>query len=186
MSLATSLILTVCAIRIGAGAESSADSPSNRVFPYVGVAIAPNGQAANGAQVALLDELSAVITAKAEILSGCISASEDGSFAVMPKVADKTVLIVHELGIAAVPLTGWRDEAKIRLQPWAAPKGRMLINDVPAANKGLVASRMKFHGAHGSAQLLDFETRTDAAGNFHLDRLPPGEITLFWEIPNGL
>ena len=163
----------------------------DRKIPFKGMAISPSGQAASGASVVLLSKRSMVAIGTdakiimAESVLGRELAARDGSFTLGVAVEPQSILVVHDLGVASVPMVGWTNGTEIQLRPWVFAKGRMLINDKPAANESLMAGNVRFAGSSSVVQLQKFEAQTDGAGNFFFDRLPQGEILLLWKIPNG-
>jgi hypothetical protein len=165
----------------------------DREAPFRGYIIAPTGQAASGAQVVLQEKQKRI----AQIFSDpkietynqlrTDRADNDGSFSIGPDEKAESILIVHDLGLTEIPVIGWTNGTKVQLRAWTPAKGRMLINDVPAANQTIVASNLKFRNGSSpwGIHLQKFETQTDPAGFFFFDRLPPGDVTLEWMIPIG-
>jgi len=163
----------------------------DRIIPFRGIVIAPTGQTAGGAHLVLLTQ-----TIRMSIIGfdGRIEtfnqlrtdvADADGHFSIGPDAEAKSILITHDLGVGQVSLIGWTNETKIHLRAWTSARGRMLINNAPAVNEDIVASMVKFPQGLWPVNLQGFETRTDPAGFFSFDRLPPGEVTLHWKIPIG-
>ena len=162
----------------------------DRTVPFRGVVVAPTGQAASGAKVVLIKRQESVTVIVDGSLGGApglqvVFAGLDGSFSVRPDENAESILIVHDLGMVQIPLVGWKDDRTIRLLPWVAAKGRMLINDAPAGNESIVAYRVMVGGGPVGVHLDRFETQTDAKGNFFFDKLPVGQVTLSWKVPMG-
>jgi hypothetical protein len=165
----------------------------DREIPFRGHIIAPTGQNASGAHVVLelkhkrvaMIQPDTTIETFSELQSD--RAHDDGSFSIGPDRDADSILIVHDLGIAEIPLLGWTNGTKVQLRAWAPAKGRMLINNAPAVNQSIVASTVNFRNGSNpwGVHLQNFETQTDLAGFFSFDRLPPGDVTLQWKIPVG-
>jgi hypothetical protein len=161
--------------------------PLDRTATFRGFALAPTGQPVKNADVALLKKYKhARITPKPEIQTfkqlPQVTTEHDGYFRIGPDKEAQSILIVHNFGVAHVPIVGWTNETTIQLRPWAPARGKFLINNVPAANQTIAASNVKLHGSPWPVHLDQFQAETDAAGNFFFDRLPPGEINLTQKI----
>ena len=163
----------------------------DRKIPFTGVVIAPTGQTASGAHLALLTKAIRMaivgLDGKIETFNQLRTsdADIDGQFNIGLDAEAESILVTHELGLGQVPLIGWTNGTKIHLRAWTSAKGRMLVNNAPAANQRIFASMVKFPQALWPVHLQRFETQTDPAGFFSFDRLPPGEVTLLWKQPIG-
>lgn len=164
----------------------------DRTNQFRGFVIAPTGQPASGAQIALLTKSirMAVLGSDGRIESFNQIRTDitdtDGQFFIGPEPEAESFFIVHDLGVGQVPVIGWTNETKVHLRPWVPAKGRMLINNVPAVNEVIMASGVKFPQALWPVHLRKFETQTDPAGFFSFDRLPPGEVTLQRKVAVGV
>ena len=122
----------------------------DRTVGFRGFVIAPTGQTARGAQLALITKTirMAIVSLDGRIetfnqLRTDVSDS-DGEFNIGLDPDAESILVTHELGIGQVSLIGWTNETKVQLRAWTAVKGRMLINNEPAVNESIVASMVKF------------------------------------------
>jgi hypothetical protein len=156
----------------------------DRTAPFEGIVIAPTGQPAYRAKVLTFTKEKQFVMmepgGKIQNFDGLPvdDTAKNGGFSVGPDRNAESLLIVHELGISQVLLVGWTNETRVQLRAWVAVKGRMLINERPAANEMIVASALRTPGAQWSVSLSKFETQTSATGNFFFEGLPPGEVRL--------
>jgi hypothetical protein len=160
----------------------------DRTVPFRGIIATPKGEVAIGAKIVLIKNGMFVGVDADGNFSGSpgmsvVITGPDGSFSIAQDEQAEALLIVHESGISQIPLVGWTNDRTVRLLPWVGARGRMLINDAPAANERVVANRVMLGGTPRGVYLNKFETQTDAIGNFFFNKLPPGEVTLFWKVP---
>jgi hypothetical protein len=164
--------------------------PLDRRAPLRGFVVDPTGRPADRATVVVLKKRMGVIiepNGKIETFNQARTklTEQDGAFSLVANEEAESILAVHELGLSQTPVVGWTNGSHIRLQAWIACRGKMLINDVPAANETVSISRVMFPGTPWWVSFQRFEATTDAGGNFFFDRAPPGEITLHWRTPVG-
>ena len=147
-----------------------------------GVVLLPDGKPARGAEVAL-----ATSDRRAEVRNGrfnhqlsradIVKADDEGKFSFSaPESKDFLLVALHDNGFADVLSRDFSSGNKIKLNAWGQLKGRVMLGTKPDANCGI--TYWPDQNSSGRAATIlrqhDFSGRTDAAGNFLLERVVPG------------
>ncbi len=144
-----------------------------------GVVVLPDGRPAWGANVVLVGgRFPAVLRDSGEIdfspdESRRFETNAMGQFFLKPVADARSLLVSHKLGFALVPVDEVRAPSTIVLEPWGRVQGRLRVGTRPASNEtvGLTNSKLD---SPAYRLAVDWFTRTDADGNFRVDRIPPG------------
>lgn len=153
--------------------------------PFARVVLTPAGQPASRAEVALCTLETYVQVSGPHLDSSkkefATVADSKGRFT-LPFAADAhTIVVTHASGFAEVALWPKFDGGPVKLLPWSKVEGRLFINGVPTPNKDVTVFDHR-HGlirgmwtpAHGT-----YIRRTDAAGRFAFEQVPPGRRILY-------
>ena len=93
------------------------------------------------------------------------------------------IVAVHDDGYAEAPVAALNASGRIMLQPWGRIEGRVVLDGEPFANERVVARNSVFgysdSGEHFALTGFGFETKTDSAGNFSFDKVPPGTCNVY-------
>lgn len=153
------------------------------------VVVSPDGRPASDAQVIFAAEREQYSLQKDATLydyrqgKWLRKADKDGRFSFEARAQGRVVFIAHSSGWAKVAA----DECvggKVRLQPWATMKGRLVTtNGAPVA--GEMMALMMEHDWNAGDPFVNFQERptTDAQGRFEFKRVPPGELQLHRLVP---
>ncbi len=101
-----------------------------------------------------------------------------GQFSIRLKPNTESLVVVHEVGFALVPVAQAK-RAMILLQPWGAIEGTVLTAGQPAAGQQVFLHAWL---PDSDAQLwpvaLDTTVTSDARGRFRFNHVPPGPVAL--------
>jgi RNA polymerase sigma factor (sigma-70 family) len=146
------------------------------------VVFSPRGIPARGAQVALMGtRLDVSMQQPGRLLfldndsrSYGTTTSDDGSFRLPRRKEGEQLVIVHDEGWAKVTLNEFNGDS-IELRPWGRIEGMLYVGHTPASNQQVVAS-----SGFQTGETIPFyyTTRTDAAGRFVFNKVPPGLAAL--------
>jgi beta-lactamase regulating signal transducer with metallopeptidase domain len=102
-----------------------------------------------------------------------------GRFRFEPQAGEYTVLVLHDLGYAELKPDQFAapGERTITVQPWATIRGTARVGSKPAAGQKIVAMNER-----GGRTSKDCSATADAEGNFVLDRVPPGPVSIGIEL----
>lgn len=153
--------------------------------PITGTLLSSDGQPISGATVALLTTRRSLFMKNAgEIQLGMtgiesVATDSEGKFTFQPRLDVTSVVVRHPLGFADVSLaTLAASRSTVTLQPWGRIEGRLQSLDQPVANVTVRLQSM-YSPAPSALQLssvsLNYETRTDAQGQFAFATVPPGD-----------
>lgn len=160
-------------------------------FALKGVVIAPTGQSVEGAKILLMNANTHAQLGRGnhqnpwELNSFDTLTDGNGVFSLSAEHGGESLLAVHRLGCANVPVAGWTNGQALRLRPWATLRGRLMINGKPAPNRQLAAVMCDFFGSTSRLGLLDVVSTTDAQGRFAFDQVPSGAIECALQMPFG-
>ncbi len=153
--------------------------------PITGTLLSSDGQPVSGATVALLTTRRSLFMKNAgEIqlgMTGIESVVTDsgGKFTFQPRLDVTGIVVRHPAGFADVSIaTLAANRSVVTLQPWGRIEGRLQSLDRPVANVTVRLQSM-YSPAPSALQLssvsLNYETRTDAQGQFAFATVPPGD-----------
>jgi RNA polymerase sigma factor (sigma-70 family) len=156
-----------------------------------GIVLLPDGEPASDAAVFLCVPQSGVtINGPARVDQGNINTTtyhtrtdNDGKFSLPAAVDPQAIIVVHDQGYAKVSLTEFGSGGTLTLQPWGRIDGSVMLDSQPAPNERVVAYgdvyRYDEQGHRVTVMRLTLETKTDSAGNFSFEKMPPGEFTVY-------
>ena len=152
-----------------------------------GMVYLPNGEPAEGADVALINRHHTVQVENGRLRnrSDAIvdTTDKDGLFQLM--VADEPwrLVALHEAGFAVVTQGEFTETGSLTLQPWGSIEGIVYQNNQPAARQ-----TMKMHPSYQPDQVghisYTLESVTGEDGRFRCDRVPPGRVQVSRSIPS--
>ena len=144
-----------------------------------GVLLGPGGEPVPGATVVVLEGQSYLQIEGDRIEHGLREATRlvtdaDGGFRVTERAGRWALLVLHETGSARV--AGEDFGGTLRLEPYAAIEGRLIVGDAPAAHVEVGAWEAREGDWEAPLQQVSNhnEATTDADGRFAFDRLLPG------------
>ncbi len=149
----------------------------------VGRVLTPDGVSASGATVAVCTWTNEVTVRDgrlkyghhAERLSGLVQAAEDGSFRMPGEVDEWVLVIAHESGYAESTAAEFAEQSTVTLKPWGRLEGEFILGGKPMAGQ-----TVNIGAGRGDVQVVLHYTvdscRTDAAGHFVADGLPPVKL----------
>jgi protocatechuate 3,4-dioxygenase beta subunit len=155
-----------------------------------GVVLLPSGEPAAKAKVFLCTPQAGVtIEGSAQVQTGIntstyiVRTDEAGNFSLPPAPSPQGVIAVHEEGFAFVSMADLTATGRVGLQPWGRIEGSLTLDSQPAANETIVAFKQDcgYDSMGRRFGLVTFrgETKTDAAGKFSFEKVPPGECSIF-------
>lgn len=152
---------------------------------FVGRVLQPDGQPAAGATIGLQAEGSSLhFQPPARLVNYGHPANEtasdsQGVFSLKASPGMHSLLVVHESGSAALPAKAGTN-LLVQLQAWGAIEGRLYLGKTPAVEVTVDVGFQSAGYAPGAPQLsFDLMQKTDSAGRFRFDRVPPGEHTVY-------
>ncbi len=156
-----------------------------------GVVLLPSGEPAVNATVLLCTARGGVtLDGPAHVEKGlntttyCAQTDRAGRFSLPAAIAPQGLVIVHEQGYAELSLANLAETGEATLQPWGRVEGRLRLDSRPAAGESIVAhnyvARYDDTGRRFMFVNFGFETKTDAAGRFSFDKVPPGHCQISW------
>ena len=162
----------------------------DRTHAIEGVIIAPTGHPIGDTAVTLITRSShtaVTVEGRLERLDHepPFKSFPDGRFSLKPVAGAESILAVHDLGLAQIPVVVFTNGTRILLRPWRHLPGRMLVNNVPASEQKIAAIAFVSAPSLLHVYLRDFETRTDKQGRFTFEKMPPAEIRLAWQSAPG-
>lgn len=152
-----------------------------------GTVLLPDGRPAALADVALLTFEHGAVLGEARFTSrgdSTVTVADDhGWFSFEPDPVGHTVAAAHPEGFGKARLQrGENEEVVVRLQPWGRIEGWIRASDEPwAARQVRLTAEAVLHFSAGGMSLdsTPFLTTSDAGGGFALERIPPGDCTLY-------
>jgi RNA polymerase sigma factor (sigma-70 family) len=101
-----------------------------------------------------------------------------GRFTLPAAIAPQGVIIVHDQGYGEFSLADLARTDSVTLQPWGRVEGKVILDSQPAVNALVYAGNQtaRYDDASRRFSFLtyDLEARTDSAGRFTFDKVPPG------------
>jgi RNA polymerase sigma factor (sigma-70 family) len=156
-----------------------------------GVVLLPGGESAANAIVLLCTPRAGVVIdgpAHVEIGPNTTKyrgqTDEAGRFSLAPAIAAQGLIVVHDRGYAELSLADLEARGNIvTLEPWGRVEGTLILDSRPAANERVVAyndvARYDDAGRRFTFMRFHFEAKTDSAGRFCFDKVPPGQCRIF-------
>ncbi len=158
---------------------------------YLSTVLLPDGTPAAGAQVALGGTgLRAVMDQPARLSAfnapdiHMTSTLSDGTFRLAPRRGGERLLIVHDQGWAVVPVANL-STAPVVLMPWGRIEGVLRIGAGVGAGQQIetCSTGARFNpgtgeGADPGVVPFNYQTQTDGNGQFLLDKVPPGRVSV--------
>ena len=155
-----------------------------------GVVVSPAGQPVAEAEVALLGAGYLNLAKGAFKQVGPRNAfvaktDAGGRFSLAAAVPSPTLVAVHQKGYAEIAAEELAKAGKVVLQPWGRVEGILKNGTRPGTNEDIMITP-KQAGPGGINYDFDtFKTRTDDAGRFTIDYVPPGPRQLVSIVPMG-
>jgi hypothetical protein len=161
-----------------------------------GVVLLPGGEPAANASVLLCTARGGVtIDGPAHVDNGLNTTTyrtqtdAAGKFALPAASAPQGVIVVHAQGYAEIALSDLAASGTVTLQPWGRVEGKLVLDSQPAANERVVAGNqiLRYDETGRRFNFVSFylEAKTDAAGSFHFDKVPPGKCKVFRQERRG-
>jgi RNA polymerase sigma factor (sigma-70 family) len=150
-----------------------------------GVALLPSGEPAANATVYFCTTQSGVrLDSPGHVQKGVNTTSyltqtdAAGRFSLAAAPAPQGLIIIHDNGFALTSLAAVAANSNITLQAWGRIEGRLVLGSQPITNETIFAGhqiqRHDEQGRHFGYMTYDYQTTTDAAGNFTFEKVPPG------------
>jgi hypothetical protein len=155
-----------------------------------GVVLLPDGEPAVRATVLLCTPQAGVtMDGPAHVEKGLNttrhSAQTDagGRFSLAPASGPQGLIAIHDQGYAEVSMAAFEAAGHIMLQPWGRVQGRLVLDGQPVVGERIRAgnqvTRYDEAGRRFGFKSFHFEAKTDSAGSFSFDKVPPGECDIF-------
>lgn len=151
---------------------------------FTGRVLQPDGQPAIGAKVGLQAEGSGLHFEPPDRLvnfghpANEATTDSQGVFALKAGRGMRSLLVVHESGSAAL-LPNVETNLLVQLQAWGSIEGTLFIGQSPAAGETVDVGFQSYGYAPNAPRLpFDLMQKTDSAGRFRFERVPPGEHTV--------
>jgi hypothetical protein len=142
-----------------------------------------DGKPLGGADVLVVTESSQIMVSDGKPTSQTFTlmtkADGKGQFRFDPQAGKYSVLVLHERGYANLrpeDLAG--DNPVVTVQPWATVRGTAYENRKPAAGRTIAAMAI----SHAYEPRIDCKAVANERGEFVLDRVPPGAVTVGIEV----
>jgi RNA polymerase sigma factor (sigma-70 family) len=102
----------------------------------------------------------------------------NGRFSFKPKPGVESVLVVHELGSAQVPVHNL-GKGPLVLQPWGAIEGKLIVGGKPLPDQEITLTAAHRDGAQAANCInAQANTKTDAEGRFRFPKVPSGPLVV--------
>jgi hypothetical protein len=98
----------------------------------------------------------------------------DGRFTLPKRLEMRAIVVAHELGFAEVAPPQLENSEKIELLPWGRIEGVFHIGSELGANETMQLQNLAWRPGN-QAVVFHREAKTDSAGHFVLEGVPPGE-----------
>jgi peroxiredoxin len=140
----------------------------------------PNGNPVAGVQVALCTRDKGVTVRAGKLVadtmgsrtSEIVETDAEGLFDFSDWPEDFYLVAAHDKGFAWVTKEQFDSSSEIRLQSWGRIEGRLYIGRDSGADEKVALMK------HTSKVRYDYETRTDAKGDFAFEKVPPGWLEI--------
>jgi len=150
-----------------------------------GVVLLPGGEPAVNATVYLCTEQAGVrLNVPGRVQKGINTTTylartdEAGKFSLAAAPASQGLVIIHDNGFAQVSAAALAAGGAITLQAWGRIEGSMTLDSQPVANETIFANdfsqQFDAQGRRYGGFGYEYQTKTDAAGKFVFDKVPPG------------
>jgi hypothetical protein len=143
-----------------------------------------DGRPLAGADVIVVNESSQVMVTNGKPTTQTFAlktkADAAGKFRFDPQAGKFTVMVLHDLGFATLtPEELAKDDAVIVVRPWATVRGTAFVGAKAAAGRTIVA---QMGMPQPGEPRLDCNTVADEKGQFVLERVPPGKVSVGIEV----
>jgi hypothetical protein len=108
-----------------------------------------------------------------------------GNFRLPSDESISRIIVAHPAGYAEVTLAALAADPTIRLEPWGRLQGTYTVGGQPATNRDLLFQYGQSHSSEVSTSFEAYRTRTDDAGRFVFNQVPPGQHKIIRLIPVG-
>lgn len=154
-----------------------------------GTVLLPDGTPAANAAVYLCIPEAGVTLDQSRVQDGIntttirATTDENGNFTLPAAPQFYGVIAVHDKGYAETSLTTASSAVTITLQPWGAIHGSVTLDWKPAANEKIAMMKQDFRfddrGRQSAFITAEYETTSDASGNFSFEKVRPGTYNIF-------
>jgi len=115
---------------------------------------------------------------------------KNGEFDLWPETGHMSVAAFNESGFVEVDTTAGASPIQLRLAPWGRATGHVIIAGKPAADRQIFVETTELTPDASQSHMDGYaETKTDADGNYHIDRVIPGNLRVSrmvrQDYPNG-
>jgi hypothetical protein len=155
------------------------------------VVLLPNGKPAADAQVVYIGpHEQAGMLARGEISSHHLRPGSEtrtdagGRFRFVPKLGACEIVTLNSEGLIRFAAADLATNSKVVLQPWSRVSGRLVRDGQPVSGEHVdLKPTVDYDGRH---PWVNFHgTRTDEAGRFTIERVPPGDWYLTTRVKTG-
>jgi hypothetical protein len=110
------------------------------------------------------------------------STDAEGCFSFEPKLGMKRILVAHKDGFAEVPVNQLTTSPTVVLQPWGRVAGMLRVGNQPGTNGTLYLRNWGWAHTFSPSLQINLEAKTDSAGRFAIEGVPPGEWQISHEV----
>ena len=178
MNAAAFLMVVTLLFACLSAAASPTTAPSLRIH-----VLTPDEQPAAGAQVTLLGPAQMFVfdgdlRGSTDPQSPRAMTSTDGAVTFTTDGPVQLVVAVDATGFCKLLFAGLGPHPVLTLRPWGRVEGTLMIGRRKGANQPVILSRPNVAGDTDPGVRWRLDTTTDAGGQFHFDRVPPGPASL--------
>jgi hypothetical protein len=161
-----------------------------------GVVLLPGGEPAVNATVLLCTPLAGVtldgpghVERGLNTTTSRAQTDKAGGFSLAAAPSPQGLIAIHDQGYAEVSLDGLKAAGGFVLQPWGRVEGRLVLDSQPVPNELIVVHNQvaRYSDAGQRFVFLTYrlDAKTDAAGRFSFDKVPPGPCNVYWLSSHG-
>ena len=114
-----------------------------------------------------------------------LTADAAGKFRLPSDDSVTRIIIAHPEGFAEVTPAALAFDPIVQLEPWGRLEGTYLVGGQPATNRDLLFQYGQTHSEAISASFEAYRVKTDQAGRFVFNQVPPGKHKIVRLIPVG-
>jgi RNA polymerase sigma factor (sigma-70 family) len=114
-----------------------------------------------------------------------LMADASGNFRLPSDDSITRIVIAHPAGFTEVTRATLVSDPTVRLEPWGRLEGTYLAGGQPATNRDLLFQYGQAYSDAVSCSFEAYRTRTDQAGRFVFNQVPPGKHKIVRLIPVG-
>ena len=149
--------------------------------PILGKVLTPDGDAAEGATLALVHEDELAMIQNYRVDMSCVGApyntatsGDDGAFALAPSKKPALILVLHESGWLIRATAEHKPGDDLRLSAWCSLEGQVPLEGRPEEEKVYVNAVLPIQKEWGEKEPIQFSlgTTVDAEGHFRIDYVP--------------